>query len=79
MKVKMDISMLEKIAKFLVFFGLGWIVLASLGFWILPMLFGWSIHSFSINLGAGILMISTFFGLMVTGILLWVSLENKKK
>ena len=72
-------NILEKIAKFLTFFGRGWLVIASLGLWVLPMLFGWNISTFSVNLAAGIVMIVTFFCFMLTGMMFWIYLENKKK
>ncbi|MCR5194607.1 MAG: hypothetical protein K6B71_03755 [Alphaproteobacteria bacterium] len=70
---------LEKIARCLTFFGMASTFVSCLWLWLVPMLLGLSLSSFSINVWAGVLMIATFFGLMLTGLRLWVSLENKKK
>ncbi|MCR4917904.1 MAG: hypothetical protein K5912_03095 [Alphaproteobacteria bacterium] len=73
-------KLLEIVAKVLTFFGAGCACIASLWLWIVPMVFGFGLSSnFVINLWAGVLMIATFFGLMITGLVVWTSLENKKK
>ena len=71
--------LLKIIAQTMTFLGLGWVVIAAIGFWVAPLLFGISCFSTDMSINGGVLMFVVFLLLMLTGMVFWFLLEKKKK